>query len=184
MVLVIAAVGTSGSGKTTTLEFLISHLSAEGYKIGTIKHIHREGFTIDREGSNTWRFAKAGSKVIAAISPQEIAIIKKTDADLSELDRIIEALVKENVDIVFIEGFHTLIAKRTDIQKIITALDEANLQTVLDTTVEPILAITGVISLTKPAIHDLRFPIINLETEGKILLRMIKDLVEQSQKSN
>ena len=78
MVVVIAAVGISGSGKTTTLEYLISQLSSEGYRVGAIKHIHREGFTIDKEGTNTWRFSKAGSKITVAISPEEIAIIEKT----------------------------------------------------------------------------------------------------------
>ena len=78
MATLIAAVGISGSGKTTTFEYLISKLTSEGYKVGAIKHIHREGFTIDREGTNTWRFTKAGSKITVAFSPEEIAIIKKT----------------------------------------------------------------------------------------------------------
>jgi molybdopterin-guanine dinucleotide biosynthesis protein B len=112
LVLVIAAVGTSGSGKTTTLEYLIQRLSAEGYKIGSIKHIHREGFTIDKEGTNTWRYAKAGSKVIVAISPEEIAIIKKTNAALNDLDQVIELLEQEQLDMVFIEGFHKLISQK------------------------------------------------------------------------
>ena len=34
MVSVTAAVGTSGSGKTTALEYLISNLGSEGYRIG------------------------------------------------------------------------------------------------------------------------------------------------------
>ena len=73
----VAAVGVSGSGKTVTLEYLISRLSAEGYKIGSIKHVHHQGFTMDKEGTNTWRYAKAGAKVIVAISPEEIDVIKK-----------------------------------------------------------------------------------------------------------
>ena len=91
-VLVIAAVGVSGSGKTVTLEYLISHLSAEGYKIGSIKHVHHKGFTMDKEGTNTWRYAKAGAKVIVAISPEEIDIIKKTQMALNDLDKIIALL--------------------------------------------------------------------------------------------
>jgi molybdopterin-guanine dinucleotide biosynthesis protein MobB len=174
MVLVVAAVGTSGSGKTTTLEFLISHLSSEGYKIGAIKHIHREGFTIDREGSNTWRYTKAGSKVTVAISPQEIAILKKTDAALNDLDQVIKLLTGEQLDVIFIEGFHNLIAKRTDIPKIVTALDEANLKQTLKETVEPILAITGVISQNKPVINELTIPIIDLKTEGEQLLQLVR----------
>lgn len=174
MVLVVAAVGTSGSGKTTTLEFLISHLSSESYKIGAIKHIHREGFTIDREGSNTWRYTKAGSKVTVAISPMEIAILKKTDAALNDLDQVIKLLTGEQLDVIFIEGFHKLIAKRTDIPKIVTALDEANLKQTLKETVEPILAITGVISQNKPVINELTIPIIDLTTEGEQLLQLVR----------
>lgn len=174
MVLVVAAVGTSGSGKTTTLEFLISHLSSEGYKIGAIKHIHRENFTIDREGSNTWRYTKAGSKVTVAISPQEIAILKKTDAALNDLDQVIKLLAGEQLDLIFIEGFHKLIAKRTDILKIVTALDEANLKQTLEETAEPILAITGVISQNKHVINELTIPVIDLKTEGEQLLQLVR----------
>ncbi len=174
MVLVIAAVGTSGSGKTTTLEYLIQRFSAEGYKIGAIKHIHREGFTIDKEGTNTWRYAKAGSKVIVAISLGEIAIIKKTDAALNDLDQVIELLEQEQLDMVFIEGFHKLIAKRTDIPKIITAKDEANLKMTLEATVEPILAVSGVISQNKTAVTNLKIPVINIATEGEQLIQLVK----------
>jgi molybdopterin-guanine dinucleotide biosynthesis adapter protein len=179
MVSVIAAVGTSKSGKTTTLEFLISHLSAEGYKIGAIKHIHREGFTIDREGTNTWRYAQAGSKVIVAISHDEIAVIKKTNAAFKDLDQVIESLEREGLDIVFIEGFRTLISKRADIPKIVTATDEANLKQTLESAVEPILAVTGVISVAKPKIEWLRVPVLNLTTDGDQLLNLVKKYFEK-----
>ena len=182
MVLVIAAVGTSGSGKTTTLEYLISRLSAGGYKIGSIKHVHHEGFTMDREGTNTWRYAKAGSKVIVAISPEEIAILKKTDAALNDLDQIIELLEREQLDIVFIEGFHRLIAKRTDVPKIITADDEDNLKRTLEGTAEPILAVTGVISENKPNLGWLKIPILSLETEGEKLVNLVKEYLENRPK--
>jgi molybdopterin-guanine dinucleotide biosynthesis adapter protein len=173
-VLVIAAVGTSGSGKTTTLEYLISLLSAEGYKIGSIKHVHHEGFTMDKEGTNTWRYAQAGAKVIVAISPDEIAVLKKTQANLKDLDQVIGLLEQEQLDIIFIEGFHRLIAKRTDVPKIITADDEDNLKRTLEGTAEPILAITGVISENKPTITGLKIPILSLETEGDRLLQLVK----------
>jgi len=179
MVLVIAAVGTSGSGKTTTLEYLISHLSAEGYKIGSIKHIHREGFTIDKEGTNTWRYAHAGAKVVVAISPDEIAVIRKTHEDLNDLDQVISMLEREQLDIIFIEGFHGLIAKRIDIPKIITAEDEENLKHTLEGAAEPIIAITGIISLKKPKIDGLKFPILTLEKEGEQLLELVKKYLKK-----
>ncbi len=173
MVLVFAAVGVSGSGKTTTLEYLISHLTSEGYRVGAIKHIHRENFTIDREGSNTWRFSKAGSKVTVAISPEEIAIIKKTNASLNDLDKVVKLLESEKLDIIFIEGFHSSISKRPDIVKVITAKNPDDLNRTLKETVPPILAITGLIAKNKPPTSEI--PFINLPDEGAQLLELVKN---------
>jgi molybdopterin-guanine dinucleotide biosynthesis protein B len=178
MVLVIATVGTSGSGKTTTLEYLISNLSREGYKIGSIKHIHHKGFTIDKEGTNTWRHTKAGSKVVAAISPDEIAVIKKTDAELNDLDKIVRLLEQEQLDIIFIEGFHKLIAKRNDVHKIVTAKNEDDLKRTLEGTAQPILAVTGTICKQKPE-NLSGIPLISLPAEGEQLLKLVKELVNK-----
>lgn len=170
----IAAVGTSGSGKTTTLEYLISNLTRQGYRIGSIKHVHHKGFTIDTAGTNTWRYAKAGAKVIVAISPDEIAVIKKTDAALNDLDQVIGLLEEEQLDIIFIEGFHSLIAKRKDVLKIITAKDADNLKRTLEGTAPPILAVTGVIGQQKRE-STLGIPVVNVPVEGEQLLKLIKE---------
>ena len=42
---------------------------------------------MDKEGTNTWRYAKAGAKVIVAISPEEIDVIRKTEMALNDLDK-------------------------------------------------------------------------------------------------
>jgi molybdopterin-guanine dinucleotide biosynthesis protein B len=182
MVLVIATVGVSGSGKTVTLEYLISHLSAEGYHIGSIKHIHHKGFTIDKEGTNTWRYAKAGSKVIVAISPEEIDIIKKTEMALNDLGQIIALLEQEKLDIVFIEGFHSLIAKRVDVPKIITAKNREGLEETLQGTVEPIIAITGIAATNATNSFYGKIPIIKIPEEGQKLITLIKEQLDKSSK--
>jgi molybdopterin-guanine dinucleotide biosynthesis protein B len=174
-VLVIAAVGISGSGKTVTLEYLISRLSAEGYKIGSIKHVHHKGFTMDKEGTNTWRYAKAGSKVIVAISPEEIDIIKKTEMALKDLDQIIALLEAEKLDIVFIEGFHSLIAKRQDVPKIISAKDEADLQRTLVGTVPPIMAAAGLVAQNTDKACWGEIPFIKVPQEGARLVELVKN---------
>ena len=180
-VLVIAAVGVSGSGKTVTLEYLISHLSAEGYKIGSIKHVHHKGFSMDKEGTNTWRYAKAGAKVIVAISPEEIDIIKKTQMALNDLDKIISLLEQEKVDIAFIEGFHSLIAKRQDIPKIITAKDQNGLEQTLVGTVQPILAIAGIIAQNTSSPTYTNIPIIKVPEDGQTLVELVKKQLEKPQ---
>ncbi|MGE5533225.1 MAG: molybdopterin-guanine dinucleotide biosynthesis protein B [Bacillota bacterium] len=176
MVVLIAAIGVSGSGKTTTLEYLISKLNREGYRIGAIKHIHREGFTIDKEGTNTYRFSKAGSKITVAISPEEIAIIEKTDHALKDFDKIVKYLEGENLDVVFVEGFHDFISKRPEIFKIITAKDQVGLEKTLKESVPPVLAITGLIAKEKQPPN--KIPIINIPDEADKLLAIIKTHLE------
>jgi molybdopterin-guanine dinucleotide biosynthesis protein B len=174
MVLVVAAVGVSGSGKTVTLEYLIGQLSAEGYKIGSIKHIHHKGFTIDKEGTNTWRYAKAGAKVIVAISPEEIDVIRKTELELQSLDQVLAYLQQEELDIIFIEGFHSLIAKRIDVPKIVTAKDEEGLKQTLTGTAEPILAVTGVVAKTLDTAVYCNIPVIKIPEDGQKLVELVK----------
>lgn len=180
MAVIIAAIGISGSGKTTTLEYLISHLSSESYRVGAIKHIHREGFTIDKEGTNTWRFSKAGSKITVAISPEEIAIIEKTTADLTDLNKVTKYLENEKLDIIFVEGFKGEISKRPEILKIVTAKTAEDLQTTLNIAVPPILAITGLIAKAKHPPSDI--PFIDLPDEGPKLLELVKNHLETNQK--
>lgn len=179
-VLIVAAVGQSGSGKTTTLEYLICHFSDEGYSVGAIKHIHHKDFTIDREGTNTFRYANAGSKVVVAISPQEIDIIRKTNRELNDLDKILQLLRNEKLDLIFIEGFHNLIAKRTDIPKIVTAKDQADLQRVLTGTQQPIIAITGPVTEQADVEAPEGIPLINIPNDGEKLVKLIRAQLDES----
>jgi molybdopterin-guanine dinucleotide biosynthesis protein B len=178
VVLVVAAVGKSGSGKTVTIECLIEQFSAENYRVGAVKHIHHKGFTIDTEGKNTWRYAKAGAMVIVAISPDETVIIKKVRQETDSLDKVIESIKKDgDIDIIFIEGYHELISKRDDIVKIIVAKEEKVLQKMLDETVGPIVAVSGLVSenIEKRVVQG--YPVIKIPEEGKKLFELIKHML-------
>jgi molybdopterin-guanine dinucleotide biosynthesis protein MobB len=129
---------------------------------------------MDKEGTNTWRYAKAGAKVIVAISPEEIDIIKKTEMALNDLDKIIDLLKREKLDVVFIEGFHSLIAKRKDVPKIITAKDQAGLEQTLEGTVPPILAIAGIVANNSSKPTHIGIPIIRVPENGQALLELVK----------
>ncbi|MCL1969856.1 MAG: molybdopterin-guanine dinucleotide biosynthesis protein B [Candidatus Bathyarchaeota archaeon] len=175
MVLVVAAIGRSGSGKTVTIEYLIKQFSVENYRVGAVKHIHHMGFTIDTEGKNTWRYARAGARVIVAVSPDETVVIKKVRQDVDRFERVIEALRRdEELDIVFVEGYHELMAKRDDVVKIVVLRDEEFLQKVLDETVEPIVAISGLIAERLNADVIQGYPVIKIPDDGKKLVELIK----------
>ena len=173
-VLVVAAVGKSGSGKTTTLEYLVSKLAGEGYRIGAIKHIYHKGFKVDKEGTNTWRYAKAGANVITAVSAEQIVTIKKAETELTDLEKVIGLLGNEQLDIIVVEGFSGLVEKRADVLKIVTAKDVYTLKSALQKTVPPIIAVAGVIGKQKPEIK-LEIPILNIPNEGEQLLKLVKE---------
>ena len=167
--------GKSGSGKTTTLEYLVSNLASEGYRIGAIKRIYHKGFKVDKEGTNTWRYSKAGAKIITAVSAEEIVIIKKKEAVLNDLEQVIGLLGNEQLDVIVVEGFRGLVERRKDVLKIVTAKDTASLKEVLEGTIQPIIAVTGLIGKQKPKIK-LEIPVINiLDEEGKQLLKLVKE---------
>ena len=64
---VFTVVGTSGSGKTTTIEAVVAELVRRGYKVGSVKEIHFEAFEIDPlPGSNTHRHRAAGASLVTA----------------------------------------------------------------------------------------------------------------------
>ena len=153
---------------------MVSKLAGEGYRIGVIKHIYHKGFKVDKEGTNTWRYTKAGAKVITAVSADQIVVIKKAETELNDLEQVIELLGNEQLDIIVVEGFRDLVEKRTDVLKIITAKDAGTLKSTLEVTAPPIIAVTGVIGKQKPE-SKLEIPILDIPAEGEQLLKLVKE---------
>lgn len=96
----IAVSGHKESGKTTVVEGLVEELVERGYEVGTVKHIPIEGFTLDQEGTDTWRHAQAGSSEVVALSPDEVTTLQKRGAELEDI-----FLELTGLDFVVLEGF-------------------------------------------------------------------------------
>jgi molybdopterin-guanine dinucleotide biosynthesis protein B len=98
---VVSIVGKSGVGKTTVLERVIREIKQRGYRVGTVKHdIH--GFEMDKPGKDSWRHARAGSDAVVVSGPRKMALIRKTDQEMS-LDEIVPLM--GDVDLVITEGY-------------------------------------------------------------------------------
>jgi molybdopterin-guanine dinucleotide biosynthesis protein B len=97
---VIAVSGLHRTGKTTTVEHIVRELTRRGYTVGTVKSIPREGFSMDTPGKNTYRHKQAGAEIVAALSPDETAIIIRRRLAWEEL------LSHYDTDWVIIEGAH------------------------------------------------------------------------------
>lgn len=99
---IISIVGRSGSGKTTLLEKLIPELKRRGLRVAVVKHTG-EGFELDKEGKDSWRFAEVGSDVVGVSGATGLAIIRRTEHDLSPQE--IARLIKGDYDLLLTEGF-------------------------------------------------------------------------------
>lgn len=96
---VIGFAAWSGTGKTTLVEKLVLALKAQGYRIAVIKHdAHR--FEIDKEGKDSWRFAKAGADMTLISSREKTAIIEQRPRTFEENLSMIH-----DVDLILVEGY-------------------------------------------------------------------------------
>ncbi len=100
---VIGVAGFKNSGKTTLVEKLVRHLSAQGFKISTVKHAHHS-FDIDHEGRDSFRHRKAGASEVAVISKERTAIIHELQGEEPPTLQQVLAQLKP-CDLVIVEGY-------------------------------------------------------------------------------
>lgn len=145
---VFSIFGITKSGKTTTVENIVTELRKRRYTVGSVKEIHYEEFTIDEEGTNTDRHKKSGSQLVTARGFYE------TDVLFQEKLSIEKILSFYDHDYVVLEG-----ATDCNVPKIVTAHTIDEIEERLDNSV---FAISGVISeeLTEykgiPVIHPIK----------------------------
>ena len=85
---VFTVLGTSGSGKTTTIEAAVAELCRRGYRVGSVKEIHYEAFAIDPSPtSNTRRHRAAGAALVTARGYYETDLLYPEKLPMKEILR-------------------------------------------------------------------------------------------------
>lgn len=98
---VFGVYGESGSGKTKLITDIIKRLAKEGFKIACIK-ITDKKINIDTKGKDTWKYEKAGSKLVVLSSKNETDFLIKNKEEIQKIIDQINYLNK--YDLVIIEG--------------------------------------------------------------------------------
>jgi len=137
---IIAVVGGKKSGKTTAIELLTRELVGRGCRVAAVKHIPEPNFTIDKEGKDTWKYARAGASTIVAVSDGEIATIEKVKSTSLPLKKILEKC--RDADVVFLEGFRNLVVNDKKVDKILVASSAEEVEKDIKA-FHPVIAITG-----------------------------------------
>ena len=102
---------SSNSGKTTLIEKVVKILKARGLRVAVIKHASG-GFDLDKPGKDSWRFQQAGADAVILIGPDRMALMKKSDHDLSaeELEQL-----AGDADVMLLEGFKKSAKNRIEV---------------------------------------------------------------------
>jgi molybdopterin-guanine dinucleotide biosynthesis protein B len=71
---VVSIIGKKNSGKTTLTVGLVAELVKRGHRVMTVKHGH--GFTVDREGTDSWRHRHdGGAERVVMVGPHDLAMV-------------------------------------------------------------------------------------------------------------
>jgi len=98
---VVLFIGFSDTGKTTLVESLVCLLVEKGHRVAAIKHSGRP-VSADPEGTDTWRFSRAGAHVTMLASPGYLSVNRNIGE--VEVDELV-SLYAPDASIVLVEGF-------------------------------------------------------------------------------
>jgi molybdopterin-guanine dinucleotide biosynthesis protein MobB len=162
------------------MELVIAGLTRLGYRVGVAKHIRVEGFTLDTQGKDTWRHARAGARVVIGVSPGELAVIKKTPSE-TEFHQVIRQFDGLELDVVLLEGFSSASRNWHRIPKVVVGKNKSDLAKTLARTTPPILAISGFVVSDLSERRRSRIPSVDVMKDGPIITSMIRRLIEPNE---
>lgn len=170
---VVVFVGYSDSGKTTAITTVARALKRRGRKVATIKHVHHRDFSIDTPGKDTWLHAAAGSSIVVALAPKELAIIWKMDTTTMKLDSIIGMLKKEGVEYILVEGLYRKLSTRRDVIRVLCSTTKQQALTILKSMHPKPIFIAGKLARGRTGESFCDIPLIDFPTDTSIFLRLI-----------
>jgi molybdopterin-guanine dinucleotide biosynthesis protein B len=169
---IVAIVGSSNSGKTTAIEAIIKGLTKKGYKVASAKRIPEPEFTIDTEGKDTWRHAKAGACTVLSVAPKELTTINKCKTKNITLEQLISH-ISNDTDVIIIEGFKALVGEEMNIPKIVAIKTAIEMSEAINK-YKNIIAFIGKAPDKK---MQTEIPFINTLKEPEKLVKLVNDKV-------
>jgi len=167
---VVAVLGYSGSGKTTTIEHLTSTLASKGMSVGVIKHIHAK-HTYVEPSRDTERFVKSGANLVVGVDQDGLHLFLKSGG----LEKAFDLMKKASPDYLFVEGFNTHLLLRGDnVVCIVCAKTEDEAVELIEKHApRRIVCVTGVLANTSKKEEVRGVPILRLPSSTSRLIQLI-----------
>jgi molybdopterin-guanine dinucleotide biosynthesis protein B len=99
---VYGVIGWKNSGKTSLMERLVAEITARGFSVSTVKHVHHS-VDLDQPGKDTFRHRQAGAREVVLASADRFALLVEHRGPEPELPAILARLAP--VDLVLVEGY-------------------------------------------------------------------------------
>lgn len=99
---VFGVIGWKNSGKTSLMERLVAEITARGYTVSTVKHVHH-AVDLDQPGKDSFRHRAAGAREVVLASADRFALMVEHRGPEPELPAILSRLAP--VDLVLVEGY-------------------------------------------------------------------------------
>jgi molybdopterin-guanine dinucleotide biosynthesis protein B len=162
MIPYISIVGYSNSGKTTLICKLIEKFTAQGMKVGTLKHDAHD-FEMDHEGKDTWKHRKSGASVVMISSAAKVAAIETLSEPVG-FDDLISRF--QNVDLVLVEGYKKALTKKIVVGR---TLDQVQLRNEL----EGVIALATTLAVSESSPYPI-FDLDDIDNIASFILEAIK----------
>jgi molybdopterin-guanine dinucleotide biosynthesis protein B len=99
---VYGVIGWKNAGKTSLMERLVAEITARGYSVSTVKHVHHD-VDLDQPGKDTFRHRAAGAREVVLASAHRHAILTEHRGPEPALPEVLARLAP--VDLVLVEGY-------------------------------------------------------------------------------
>ncbi len=99
---VYGIIGWKNAGKTSLMERLVADITARGFAVSTVKHVHHD-VDLDHPGKDTFRHRAAGASEVVLASASRFALLHEHRGGEPDLTAILTRLAP--VDLVLVEGY-------------------------------------------------------------------------------
>jgi molybdopterin-guanine dinucleotide biosynthesis protein B len=99
---VYGVIGWKNSGKTGLMERLVAEITARGFRVSTVKHVHHD-VDLDQPGKDTFRHRAAGAEEVVLASAHRWAILHEHRGPEPSLTEVLARMAP--VDLVLVEGY-------------------------------------------------------------------------------
>jgi molybdopterin-guanine dinucleotide biosynthesis adapter protein len=95
-------IGWKNAGKTSLMERLVADITARGFRVSTVKHVHHD-VDLDQPGKDTFRHRAAGAHEVVLASAHRFAILAEHRGPEPALGAVLARMAQ--VDLVLVEGY-------------------------------------------------------------------------------